>query len=159
MLGINLKDLVLHALNLVALFAILRVLLYKPVVKFMNERTQRFADQADELVAWQDQLQEKEASFAVLEAEAREKAQQTLRESAEGAQKTADAVMRQARAKADVLVEKARREIAQEKQDAQTALRDEVAHAAVQIASQILAREVNDKDNAKLVDAYFERVK
>ncbi len=159
MLGINLKDLVLHALNLVLLFVILRAFLYQPVVKFMNARTQRFADQADELVAWQDQLQQKEASFSAIEAEAREKAQQTIREGSADAQKAADNMLQQAQLQADAMVEKARQEIAREKEQAQAVLREEAAHAAVGIASQILEREVSEKDNAKLIDAYFERVK
>ena len=68
-------------------------------------------------------------------------------------------MLQQAQLQADAMVEKARQEIAREKEQAQAVLREEAAHAAVGIASQILEREVSEKDNAKLIDAYFERVK
>jgi len=71
------------------------------------------------------------------------------------AEKQGAQIIERARAEAEVerarIVEQARQEAAQEVQRARDALRDQVANLAVQGASQILKREVDQKAHADLL--------
>ena len=40
-----LKDIVIHILNIIALFVMLRLILYKPVKSFMDQRSEKIAAQ------------------------------------------------------------------------------------------------------------------
>ena len=57
-LNIDLVQILLHMLNLVILVGALALILYKPVAKFLRERTERFAarekETADKAAAWRE---------------------------------------------------------------------------------------------------------
>jgi len=62
-LNINLQQILLHALNFVILAVGLYVLLYGPVVKFMDKRRAYFADMEKDAFQKQKKLDELEAEY------------------------------------------------------------------------------------------------
>ena len=44
---INILDIIIHLINIFVLFIILRFLVYKPVSKFMRDRTKRVSDEME----------------------------------------------------------------------------------------------------------------
>jgi F-type H+-transporting ATPase subunit b len=63
--------------------------------------------------------------------------------------------MNHAREEAEQLIEQARASIEQEKKQAMTELKSEVAKLAIQAASKIIDSELDDKKNKKLVDSFL----
>ena len=58
-MDINPVDILIHIINILVLFVLLRLLIYKPVKKFMDERSQRIQkemDHASEISAQAEEL-------------------------------------------------------------------------------------------------------
>ena len=56
MLEIDPVNIAIHVLNVIILFILLRLLIYKPVLKFMKNRENEFANKVDELEEREKQL-------------------------------------------------------------------------------------------------------
>ncbi|QFT90931.1 ATP synthase subunit b [Bacillus sp. THAF10] len=90
--------------------------------------------------------------------EARTEAQ-TLVESAKKVAEDQKAdIIRAAQEESARLKEAARKEIVQEKEQAVVALREQVASLSVLIASKVIEKELNEKDQQKLIDDYVKQV-
>ena len=81
--------------------------------------------------------------------------QKALEESAQisrrAAQRGAE-IVEEAQNKAAAILENARKEALTERNRMQHELHDSVGHIAIEIAEKILEREVNEKDNRKIID-------
>lgn len=154
----NPLSILLHVVNAAILLVALYFLLYRPVRKYMNNRTagvanelQGVKDAQDQLRAKQDQVQEevmaarKQAADVVAQsvAQAQEQAQHILQDAHVDAERT----LRQARTESDFMRKNARDE-----------MRDEVASLSVELAGKILRREVKQEDHAKLVEDFLKKV-
>ena len=147
-----------HILNLILMYVIVRALVYNPVRKFMNQRAERVAAEQQ---AAQTALKEAEAEKAKYQQhleQAKEEAAKIRKESEEHAQASVDLMMEDAKKRSDALLQSAREQIEIERQTSMEQMRDEFAGLAVQIASKVLEREVNEKDNAAVIDEFFKHV-
>ena len=89
-------------------------------------------------------------------------AKATANELLNNAQKTANArseeMLAQAQAQVIQLKEKAAADIAQEKKKALNEVKDTISGLAMEIASKVVEREINDKDHQALVDEFIEKI-
>ena len=159
-LGLDLSkvpiDLVLNLLNIVLLFLIVRKLAYKPIRKFMDERTARVtgeAKAAEEKAAEADRLK---AEYAQLleNGEAQQKAQ--AEEARKAAQLEADKIVADARTQADDIVEKARAQAQKEHDETLGTMREDVVDLAFDISEKLLEHSVRDADTKKMADRLFD---
>ena len=63
-----------------------------------------------------------------------------------------------ARTEAERLKESAKLEIEQQKEKAVTAIREQVASLSVLIASKVIEKELNEKDQEKLINDYIQEI-
>ena len=127
-LNIDWQQILLHALNLVILIAGLYLLLFKPVKRFMDERTQKYQSMADDAAEktrqaqaldadYQNRLKGADAEIQQKHAEGMQKAEADAREVLEDARSQAKRMLVQAKENAgherDRILESARNEIAQ----------------------------------------------
>ena len=108
MLGIDFQQILLHLLNFVILFAIAYFLLYKPVKKFMDDRSAHYKEMDDEanenLKASENAKAEYEGKLASVSDELREIRAKAQRE----ASKTAETVVANAKTEADKIISEAK---------------------------------------------------
>lgn len=153
-----LGSLILNLLNIVALFLILRALVYRPVQRFLQARTDRVQAEFDRVAeekaeakrlheAYLDQLSRSKADADAQAAEVLKRAEETVR-----------AMQAQAQTDAEELLSRARQQARREHADATTQLRRDMADIAVDIAGRVIGREVTEKDNADIIDAYFDAI-
>lgn len=153
-----LGSLILNLLNIVALFLILRALVYRPVQRFLQARTDRVQAEFDRVAeekaeakrlheAYLDQLSRSKADADAQAAEVLKRAEETVR-----------AMQAQAQTDAEELLSRARQQARREHADAQAQLRRDMADIAVDIAGRVIGREVTEKDNADIIDAYFDAI-
>lgn len=156
-MDLNPLDIVIHVINIVVLFLILRTLLYKPVAKFMASRTERVKGELDAVAKKQQQADEMkaeyEAKLSSAESDAGEKAKEIIKK----ANSDAGAIIDSANAKADEITGEAR-----EKADAQmnsvlSEMQGEISDISIDIAKEILRREVNEADNRAIADSFFKK--
>ena len=153
-----LGSLILNLLNIVALFLILRALVYRPVQRFLQARADRVQAEFDRVAeekaeakrlheAYLDQLSRAKADADAQAAEVLKKAEETVR-----------AMQAQAQTDAEELLSRARQQARREHADATAQLRRDMADIAVDIAGRVIGREVTEKDNADIIDAYFDAI-
>ncbi len=158
MLELNIWEIGVHVLNVVILFIVLKLLLYKPVLKFIKKRENMFADRVDELDTRQKELVQQKQEYQQMMAQANNDAALIITKSNEMAKDNARDILDNAKEHARDLVIRAKKEIEGEKVQARMDMKTEIADMAVQIAAKVLEREVSLDDNRKIIDEFFERV-
>ena len=124
---------------------------WPPLTKAIEERRQKIAEGLAAAEKGKSDLAQTQAKITAMQ----ETAKAELHGRMTDAEKQGAQIIERARAEAEVerarIVEQARQEAAQEVQRARDVLRDQVANLAVQGASQILKREVDQKAHADLL--------
>lgn len=155
---INLVDIFIHIANIVILYVLLRLILYKPVKKFMSERTERIqnqmaeADEAKRVVTKEKELYDKKISQ--LDASSVD----LIKDAEKKAKEKAQIIIAEAEEQAELILINARRQAQVEAKKTMESMQDQIADAAVEIAGRILNREISVQDNYALVAEYFEQV-
>ena len=149
------QDVIISLINIVILFVLLRLILWKHVVRFLAERKERVQSEMDS------------AEKARLDAEAlhteyndklgglEERGREIVRDSEQKANEKAGKILEDTRNKAKIMMDEAEARITWEKEQALEESRTEVAQLATDMASRILGREVSDSDNSNIVDEFF----
>lgn len=158
MLDINLLEIGIHVLNVIILYVVLRLILYKPVMKFVKKREHKFADKVQELDTREKELDQRKKEYELMMEQASTEAATIITNSNEMAKDHAREVLDNSKEHARDLVIRAKKEIDAEKVQARLDMKTEIADMAIQIAEKVLEREVSLKDNRKIIDEFFERV-
>ena len=158
MLEIDPWQIVIHIINVAIMFVVLRLLVYKPILKFIKKREHTFADKVDELDARETQLIQQKEQYELMMAEAHNEAAAIITKSNGMARDHAREILDNAKDHAHELVMRAKREIEVEKVQARQDMRTEIAEMGIQIAEKVLQREISLDDNRKIIDEFFERV-
>ncbi len=148
-------DLIINIINIVLLFVIVRTLVYKPVKKFLDERTARIKSQIDEAEALKEKnkktVQQRDEIIAAATREAAE-----IKSAAENsARENAAAITERAEKAAEEALKKAKIESENEREKMLTSAREDIAALSVKIAEKVLEREVTNADTKKIADDFF----
>lgn len=155
-MNLNPSDIALHLVNIVVLYALLRLLIYKPVRKFMDARAAKVRAQLDEAENISAKAREDQAEYAKRLAAVDEEAHDKLIASNRAAGEAAEAIAAEARAEAQKILAKAQAEADQQRRDIQRQVRPQITGMAVEIAEKLLGREVSAEDNRAIIDSFFE---
>ncbi len=151
-------DIVEHILNIIVLFAILRALVYKPVLSFMKKREQGFEKERQNInTETQGALKLKSEYEASLD-HAKSEAQETIREGVQRADSAAKEIMEKAEQDGKAMLSQVREQAQREQREVETAMKSEVMALAVGLASKILEREISIEDNREIIEQYFSKV-
>jgi len=141
--------------NLLILCLLVKKFLFKPVMKVLAQR------QA-EIDGIYDAANQDRASAAQLKqdydrhmAGAREEADQVMKSALESASRRSDAIIDDAQQQAAGMIRRAESEIEQERVKAFSEVKKELSGMAVDIAEQMVSRELNADDQDKLVDEFI----
>lgn len=154
----NVRDILLHILNTVILFIAIRFLVYKPVRKFLNARTERVENDLSQAAEKREQ-----ATALLHDAEAEKKAMDASfaamqSESAMRAQQTGEQLIADAKAQAQQIVDKAHEDAASIKAAAQEEMQAQALAMAVEIAEKLIGRELAVRDNETLAREFLTKV-
>lgn len=151
-------EIAIHIANVVILFVLLRIVLYKPITNYMNKRSETFAKKIEELDVREKEVIRQKELYEHLLAEADGKAAEIINKSNEIANENARGIINYAKEHAKDLVVRAKNEIETQKLQTQADLKSEITNMAVGLAEKVLEREISKKDNEKLIGEFFERV-
>jgi len=151
-LGLNLPGLVTQLVNFAILLVLLRMFLWGPILKMLDERKRRIeeglkASEAAASAAEQSQV----AAQAALEA-ARAEGRDLVARAQETAGRLRTELETQAKADADRIVERARQEMEQERLQAVQALRAEFADLTVRAAERVVGQSLDRAAHQRLID-------
>ena len=150
-----LLDIAIHIINIVVLFVILRAVLYKPVRKYMSQRSERIKDELGAAAKAEKAAEEEREKYAQELERVSESANAKAERIIADADERADKMVADARAQSEKIVAEARKRAEAESLHTREAARDEITELSVQIAEKILAREINEQDNLAIAESFF----
>ena len=155
-LGLNLPQLIAQIVGILVLLFILKKLLYGPLLKVIDERSERIKESLEaaertkeEAAANQEQMQEDLQK-------AREEGQQMIGQARDVAARFRDEEMAKAREEIAAERSKAETDIQRERDAAIEDLRREFAGLAISAAEQVVERSLSESDHRDIIDRVIE---
>lgn len=158
MLDINFWEITLYIINVIILFFFLRWLLYKPITKFLSDRTDRIQKEINDAARKSAEAEQLKAKYDSMVAGAQDLAAEIVSDGRKLADEQAKRIVDEAAEQATDLRARAEQQIEDEKKQALLEMRQEVTQMAIQIAGKILEREVTYDDNKQIIDNFFQKV-
>lgn len=158
MLDINFWEITLYIVNIIILFFFLRWLLYKPITKFLADRTDQIQKEINDAAKKRTEAEQLKTKYDGMISNAQALAAEIVGDGRKLADDQAKQVLDEAAAQASELRVRAEQQIEDEKKQALLEMRQEVTQMAIQIAGKILEREVTYDDNKQIIDSFFEKV-
>ena len=155
-LGINLPSLIAYLLNFVVLLAILFIFAYKPLLRVLDQRSERIresleaADRAREEAASSREAIEEQLTGA------RREGQRLLDQAREAADRLRGEEMDRARQEAETFVERARTDIQRERDAAIQEVRANFGDLAITAAERVIRRSLDRRAHEELIAQVLE---
>lgn len=143
------------ALNVLILFVILRIFLFKPVNKIMNERTRSVQDDIDSAKKSREDAEELKEQYENTISEAKEEAKNIIMKAHEDAESERAAIIKKSHEEAEQIVAEADKTIENERKRIIRQAQSEIADLAIEAASKIVGANVDDEKNRRLVDEFL----
>lgn len=151
MVNIN-ATIILTMLNFILLVLLMRAILFKPLLKYLDERANRIAEslrlaeenkkRADELVHDRDTIIQ----------EARLKASEIVEKSKALASDESREIIREARTQAQAIVDSSRDSLLSEAEKIKYDLRREISAMVVSLSEKVLVREIRESEHKDLIE-------
>ena len=157
-LNINFFTALFTLVNTVVLFLVLKKFLWGPVMKMITDRQQEIDTMYSDADAERQQARQLREDYESKLADAQKTGERLVKEATVRAQSREEDILRQANAEADAIRRKAEADVAREKKKAINDAKDEISGIAIAIAEKVVARELNNEDQRKLVDSFIDEL-
>ena len=141
--------------NLLILCALIKKFLFKPVMSVLEARQKEIDDIYGAADKDRSDAEALKAEYTRKMSGARAEADGIVRTAMDSARRKSDAIVSEANSQAARMKQKAQSEIEQEKRKAFVELQGELSGMAVDIAEQMVSREIKAEDYDKLVDEFI----
>ena len=142
-------------INVLILFILLRIFLFKPINKMKADRTRTIQDNLDSAEKAKAEAEELRQQYEDSISEAKEKANQIIMKAHEDAESERTAIIRKSQEEAEKIVADADKAIENERKRVLRQAQSEIADLAIEAASKIIGENVDDEKNRKLVDKFL----
>lgn len=157
-LNINFFTALFTLINTVALFYVLKIFLFKPVMKMIADRQQEIDDMYADADKAKDDAAQLKCEYEEKLSNAVETGERMVKEAVARGRSREEEILRQANEEAAAILNKASADIAQEKKKAINDAKDEISDMAMAIAGKVVGRVLDAKDQAQLVDRFIEEL-
>lgn len=144
------------AVNLLLLYFVMRLILFKPVNRFMNNRTKTIRDMIETAEKNKMESIEQKKEYEVLLRNARGEADRIIEAARFKASKEYEDIMHAAKKDAEDILLKAREEIEYEKVRALKAVKNQVAELALLAASKVIEENMDNEANRIIVNRFID---
>jgi F-type H+-transporting ATPase subunit b len=148
--------LVAQIINFLILVAILSKFAYKPLMNMLAERQAKIQSNLDSAEQERLAAEQLKQEYLTQMAEARVQAQTIMEKATKLAEQTKEEILQQAREESARLLKNTRDEIAREREQAMQEFKGEIVTLAVAAATKIIAKNLDEQANAKLVDDFIQ---
>jgi len=151
MISIN-ATFILTILNFILLVLVLAVILWKPMLKFLDERARKIEESLKIAEENKKRAEEIKIEHVEIIKEARTKATDIIDKAMANATKESRELIAQTKEHTQSMIDSSRNEILREAEHIKQDLRKEVASMTVALAGKVLDREVKESDHKELID-------
>ncbi len=151
-LGFNLPGLIAQIINFGVLLLILRLFLYPPLMRVLDERKRRIQEGLERAEQAAEEAQASEGEARRIMEAARTEAREIVASSQETAQRLREDLEQRARVDAEQIVTRAREEIGLERDQAIEQLRGEFADLTITAAERVIGQALDRDAHQRLID-------
>ena len=149
---------IFQILNLLLLMVLFKKYLFKPVMEILEKRQAEIEGHYQEAQQAETDAKAIKADYESKMAGARQEADRVIKTATESANAMSASIVEDARTQADQLKRRAQTEIDLERRRAFDEVKGELSGIALDIASQVIEREVNEKDHEAFIDEFIKNV-
>ena len=157
-LGVNPWTALFALANFLFLFFMLRRFLFKPVMAILEKRRAEIEGHYEEAEKAETAAKTMKADYEEKMAGAREEADRVIRTATESANAMSQSIVSDAREQAGQIKRRAESEIEMERRKAFDEVKGELSGIALDIAQQVIEREVKEKDHEAFINEFIENV-
>ncbi len=155
-LGVNLPTLVVYVVNFTILLGVLYYFAYKPLLRAMDQRSERIRESLAAADRARDEAAQSQAAVEEQLTEARREGQRLLDQAREAADRYREEEMARSRQEADAFLERARADIQRERDAAIDEVRADFADLAITAAERVIRRSVDRQAHQELIAQVLE---
>jgi F-type H+-transporting ATPase subunit b len=158
-LGINGPFLLSQIVNFLILFLALRILLWKPMLKMLNERKQRIAQGLEDAEQARRERERAKAEYEERIKQAGQEREEILARAVEEGEQAKAETLAQARAQAERIVAEGKETVERERQQMLAELRNQVAALSIAAANKLIGEALDEQRQRRLIDDFFSGIK
>lgn len=148
---IDIKILLAQVVNFALVLFVLYKFAYKPILKTLNDRTQKIEEGVKHAEDMEHKLAELEKKEREIITEARKESQKIISASQVSVEKNKEEIICEAKAQSEKILEDARKKIEEEKKKMFLEIKSEVADLVIFATEKILKEKINNKNNEELI--------
>lgn len=149
---------IFQILNLLLLMVLFKKYLFTPVTEILEKRQAEIEGHYQEAQQAETDAKAMKADYESKMAGARQEADRVIKTATESANAMSASIVEDARTQADQLKHRAQTEIDLERRRAFDEVKGELSGIALDIASQVIEREVNEKDHEAFINEFIKNV-
>ena len=157
-LGINLGFFISQLVNFTLLAALLTVLLYKPILRMLNERKERIAKSLADVDAAREAAARAQQDYDKKMVEAQRTAQEIIAKASQASEEVAAEIRAEAQRDAENIRRKAREEAAQERAHLLAEVQSQIASLSMLATERVLGQAVDANTQRRLVDQFLAEI-
>lgn len=142
-------------LNILILFILLRIFLFKPISKMLDDRTQSIQKDIDDAERARKEAEELRQQYEDSISSAKDEAVQIIKNAHDYAETERSAIIRKSHEEADEIVNSASETIENERKRVLQQAHTQIADLAIEAASKVVGANLDDEKNRKLVDEFL----
>ncbi len=156
-IGISLPGLVAQLVNFFILFGLLFLVLYKPVMRMLRERSDRIKESMDQAEQIKEGMARTEQEVKKQLEAARREGQSIVAQAGQIGDQLREVARQEARHEAEVIVARARVEIERERDTAIDGLRRQFTDLAIMAAEKVINETLDKERHRRLIDEVLEQ--
>ncbi len=151
-LGINLPLLIVFVINFIILFVLLRLFLYKPVLKMLDERARRTKEAMELAEVTRKQYEEAKTEVQRQIEKGRQEAQAIIAQAIQTGERLKEEARQEASRQAQEMIERTREEMAAERERLVEDLRMEFVEISIAAAEKVIRETLDREKHRKLLE-------
>lgn len=155
MLDVDIWNFIWPVINIILLFILLRIFLFKPINKIMNDRTASVQNDIDSAKKSLEEAEAMKKQYAETLAGAQEEAQQIILSAREEAAASQKEILQNSQNEAQQIIDSASKTIENERKRVMQQAQTQIADLAIAAASKIIEENVDDEKNRQIVSRFL----
>jgi F-type H+-transporting ATPase subunit b len=155
-LGINIPVLLAQLISFIILFGLLYLVAYKPIMRILDERSQKVRESMEQTEQIKQQAERAEAEVAKRLEAASKEGQELVDRAARTGEEIKKQAQQEAKQEGEALIARAWAEIQHERDEAIGELRAEFAGLTIMAAEKVVERSLDKKAHRELIDRVLE---
>ena len=155
-LGFNIPSLIVFTVNFLILLGILHLFAYKPILRLLDQRSERIRESLEAADRARQEAAESQARTQEQLQEVRREGQRLLDQARGLAEKYREDEMAKARQEAEAFIARARQDIQQERDGAIEEVKTHFARLAIQAAERVISQSLDEESHRELIGRVLE---